>query len=72
MTVYMDRVSPEEGVPNQEFRIRRLAPEDLPRLLEIERLCYADPWDEEMFQTELEPERYRFAFGGAFLRRDGG
>ncbi len=52
--------------------IRRLTGYDLPRLLQIERLCYRDPWDEEMFQAELSDEEYRLGLGGVSVLEDGG
>lgn len=40
-------------------RIRRAGPGDLPSVMEIERLCFQDPWPEPALAEELEPDPRR-------------
>lgn len=37
------------------FRIRPARPDDLPRLLELERACYSDPWSARGLEEALAP-----------------
>ncbi len=34
--------------------IRKMMPEDLPRIAELEKLCFSDPWSEASLSSELE------------------
>ncbi len=36
-----------------EIRIRRMTREDIDGVLEVERLCFPDPWSREAFEGEL-------------------
>jgi ribosomal-protein-alanine N-acetyltransferase len=36
------------------FEIRRMRPQDLDEILQIERACFRHPWSAEMFRRELE------------------
>ena len=36
-----------------EVRLRKAAPEDVPVLAELDRICFADPWSEESFFEEI-------------------
>ncbi len=47
--------------------IRELRPKDLPRVLEIERICFPDPWSVESFRGIISSVAY-FSFG--YFRRD--
>lgn len=51
------------SIRRRKFRIRELCAEDLPRLVEIERVCYSDPWSKEMFRSELRKRVYQLALG---------
>jgi ribosomal-protein-alanine N-acetyltransferase len=37
----------------QDFVIRTMYPDDLPGILQVERQCFADPWDEQEFRRQL-------------------
>lgn len=40
-----------------ELRIRRMSHEDLPAVMEIERVAFSNPWSTEMVKKELTQER---------------
>lgn len=46
---------PLPGLTRHEltYELEQARPEDLPRLLEIEALCFAEPWPKEAFEGEL-------------------
>ena len=39
-----------------DILIRRMTEADLPRVLEIEKVCFADPWTEGIFRSSLADE----------------
>jgi ribosomal-protein-alanine N-acetyltransferase len=39
-----------------QFDIRRMTTEDLDQVMEIERLCFPNPWSDELFRRELSHE----------------
>ncbi len=43
----------------EALRIRRAGPEDLPRLLALERAIFPHPWSRAMIEAELRPEPER-------------
>lgn len=43
-------------MPEANFRIEELQPEDLEAVLRIEAASFTHPWTREMFQAELAPE----------------
>ena len=44
--------------------VDRLTRADLPRLVAIERLCYPDPWEEDVFRAELAQRPYNYPLAG--------
>ena len=55
----------------QEARqVRRARPTDLPEVMAIERECFVEPWDEEVFVQTLEwtPFHFFVALAGGILR----
>jgi ribosomal-protein-alanine N-acetyltransferase len=47
--------------------IERLTPDDLTGLIEIERACYIDPWNPDMFDKELSGRAYDCPLGGRLI-----
>ena len=35
------------------IRIRRMTADDLPQVLEIERICFSEPWSEDVYRATL-------------------
>jgi ribosomal-protein-alanine N-acetyltransferase len=50
--------------------IRRARPTDIPEIMAIERECFVEPWDEEVFVQTLEwaPDYFFVALGGGRIR----
>src|SRR5262245_47895214 len=43
----------KEDAPPAPFSVRRMTPEDLPEILEIERKAFRNPWSDDLLKREL-------------------
>jgi ribosomal-protein-alanine N-acetyltransferase len=50
----INHYSQERPVKVESSRIRRARPTDIPEIMAIERECFVEPWDEEVFVQTLE------------------